>query len=280
MMSVSDNPRASAPRRKPCSKPMRATLNRLLFDLKDPGGRNVNVLIILVVIGGVLVSMLATLPEVNARWSREIWLIELGITAAFAVEYACRLYAARRRFEYAFGFFGLVDLGTLLPLLLFGDPALAVRLLRILRLLKLARYLSTLWLFIRSMRDVIEIVVVAMSSIGLVVLLAGNVIFLLEPDTVSNAFEGVWWSLVTMTTVGYGDIVPQTTAGKLLAASLMIMGIALFAMITGVVTFKLTSTINAGQPCEECNGDLDAGFAYCPHCGTPRPACHDEVEDR
>jgi len=215
--------------------------------------------------------MSATVPSVRSTWGREIWLVEVGITVGFAIEYLLRLYAAERRREYAFGFFGLVDLFTVLPLLFVGDPALALRLLRILRLLKLARYLTSLWLFIATMRDVIEIVVVAISSIGLVALLAGNLIFLLEPGTVSNAFEGVWWSLVTMTTVGYGDIVPQTTAGKLLAALLMIIGIAMFAMITGVVTFKLASTMKKTKQCARCYREIEAGFSFCPYCGGPQP---------
>lgn len=246
---------------------LRARLNRLLFDLKNPAGRNVNLFIIMVVIGGVLLSMLATVPEVHHRWGRWIWIAEVSITAAFTVEYLLRLYAAERRREYAFGFFGLVDLFTILPLLLTGDPALALRLLRIVRLLKLARYLSTLWLFIASMRDVVEIVVVTVASIGVVVLMAGNVIYLFEPETVSNAFGGVWWSLVTMTTVGYGDIVPQTTAGKLLAALLMIMGIAMFAMITGVVSYKIGSTMKNRKQCAPCGRSIEVRFEYCPHCG-------------
>ncbi|MDH3279556.1 MAG: ion transporter [Gammaproteobacteria bacterium] len=255
----------------PTSSTVRVKLNRLLFDLRHPAGRNLNLFIIFVVICGVVISMLATVPGVSALSGQTIWLIEVGITMGFAVEYLLRLYAAERRREYAFGFFGLVDLFTVLPLLFVGDPALALRLLRILRLFKLARYLNSLWLFIASMRDVIEIVVVAISSIGLVILLAGNIIFLLEPATVSNAFEGVWWSLVTMTTVGYGDIVPQTIAGKLLAALLMIMGIAMFAMITGVVTFKLANAITTAKHCARCDHEIQAGFSYCPYCGRPQP---------
>ncbi len=245
----------------------RGRLNRLLFDLEDPVGRNLNLCIILVVVGGVIVSMMATVPEIHRQWGRVIWVAEVSITIVFAVEYLLRLYAARRRREYALGFFGLVDLFTVLPLLLTGDPALALRLLRIVRLLKLARYLSTLWLFISSMRDVVEIVLVVVASIGVVVLMAGNVIYLLEPETVANAFEGVWWSLVTMTTVGYGDIVPQTTPGKLLAALLMIMGISMFAMITGVVSYKIASTMKNRMQCAHCDKAIEARFGYCPHCG-------------
>ncbi len=245
----------------------RGRLNRLLFDLKNPAGRNVNLFIILVVIGGVLLSMLATVPGIQHQWGRAIWIAEVSITAAFTVEYLLRLYAAKRRREYALGFFGLVDLFTVLPLLLTGDPALALRLLRIVRLLKLARYLGTLWLFVASMRDVLEIILVAVASIAVAVLMAGNLIYLLEPGTVSNAFGGVWWSLVTMTTVGYGDIVPQTTAGRLLAALLMIMGIAMFAMITGVVSYKISSTMRSRRPCGSCHRSIEAGFTYCPNCG-------------
>ncbi len=265
---ISENPTATPVRLCPGS--VRAKLNRWLFDLHHPTGRNVNLCVIFVVVAGVIISMLTTIPEVRAEWGRIIWWTEIGITIGFGVEYLLRLYAAQRRREYAFGFFGLVDLFTVLPLLFTGDPALALRLLRILRLLKLARYLGTLWLFLASLRDVVEIIVVAVSAIGLVVLMAGNVIYILEPQTVGNAFGGVWWSLVTMTTVGYGDIVPQTIPGQLLAALLMIMGIGLFAMITAIVSFKLVSTMKSPERCVRCDRRIESAYSFCPYCGVPQ----------
>ncbi len=270
--TISDNATAALAQARHRCEHVRTKLNRWLFDLKNPTGRNVNLCIISLVVVGVFVSMLTTIPGVRLKWGRTIWLMEVGITMVFAVEYLLRLYAAQRRKEYAFGFFGLVDLFTVLPLLFTGDPALAVRLLRILRLLKLARYLGTLWLFFASLRDVVEILVVAVAAIGLVVLMAGNIVYFLEPQTVSNAFEGMWWSLVTMTTVGYGDIVPQTIFGQLLAALLMIMGIALFAMITAIVSYKLATTMKCPNHCPHCDRRVEAAFSYCPYCGAPQEA--------
>ncbi|MDX8410922.1 MAG: ion channel [Mariprofundaceae bacterium] len=143
---------------------------------------------------------------------------------------------------------------------------LTIRLLRIVRLLNLVRYLRAMRLFISSMKDTMEILFVVFGGIALGAVLAGNVIYTLEPETFSSAFDGAWWGVVTMTTVGYGDVVPHTIAGRLIAIAPMVVGICMFAAVTGVVSVKVARVIHHGVKCHGCGKSIAPEFPYCPYC--------------
>jgi len=115
-----------------------------------------------------------------------------------------------------------------------------------------------------------------LGTIGLISVLVGNSIFILEPQTFANAFEGTWWSLVTMSTVGYGDFVPQTALGKTLAAALIMSGICMFAMITAVISVKVGRLVSHMNRCMSCNRGLPPDYTYCPHCAAPQSQTKDK----
>ena len=210
--------------------------------------------------------MIATLDGIATSTRNIISYIEILITFVFAIEYSLRIYAAKKPLAYIFSFYGVIDLLTWLPLLLLGDATLAIRLLRVLRLLKLIRYLKALHLFLSSLKDALEIMLVVAFTIMIIIAISGNLIFIFEPETVENAFIGSWWSLVTMTTVGYGDIVPVTTSGKILASLLMVTGITIFAMLTGTISVKISQIVNRSHRCSSCNSWIAASHKFCPHC--------------
>ena len=247
--------------------PVKRYLNTALFDLDSRLGRNVNLFGIVVIVITVILAMIGTLESITPEMRANIHMAELIITFAFALEYLLRIIAARRPIAYIFGFYGLIDLLTWLPLLFIGDATLAIRLLRILRLLKLIRYLRALHLFLSSLRDTIEIMLVVIFTMLIVIAISGNLIHAIEPETISNAFVGSWWSLVTMTTVGYGDIVPVTTGGKMIASILMITGITLFAMLTGTISVKIAQIVNHSHTCQSCLNKISNEYGFCPHCG-------------
>jgi len=249
---------------------MREKLYRHLFALDTAEGRRTNRTIMLLIVLSVLISMLGTLEGISATAHRWIMGFDYAVSVLFAIEYALRLYAARDRLAYAFGFNGIVDLATFLPVLLFQDPTLAVRLLRVLRLLKLVRYLRALKLFLSSLRDVFDIMLAVSFAIFLVVLISGNLVYFLEPEHFHNAFYGVWWALVTMTTVGYGDIVPLSFAGKAVASALMILGLTLFAMLTGTISVKIAHVLSYHRDCRRCKRRISEEFIFCPYCGAPQ----------
>lgn len=265
--------------------PIKRYLNTALFDLDSRLGRNTNLIGIFVIAITAALSMTGTLKGVSPLIRDHIQTAELIITLAFALEYMLRIIAARRPLAYIFSFYGLIDLLTWLPLLLMGDATLAIRLLRILRLLKLIRYLRALHLFLSSLQDTIEIILVVAFTTLIVIAISGNLIYAIEPETIPNAFIGSWWSLVTMTTVGYGDIVPATTGGKVIASILMLTGITIFAMLTGTISVKIAQIVNRTHTCTNCMGKLSDEYGFCPHCGAEQinnnhgncRACHAEI---
>lgn len=242
-------------------------LNRLLFDLDHPLGRNANLLGMLLIVGSVLLSMVATLPGLPVEHQMVIHRIEMTVTVAFAIEYCLRLYSSRWPLKYALSFYGLVDLITWLPLLLFEEAFLALRLLRILRLLKLLRYMRAMRLFFASMIDIVDVVLVVLATILVIALVSGNLIHYIEPETFPDAYTGAWWSLVTMTTVGYGELVPQTVAGKVEAAFLMLAGVTSFALLTGTVSITLSEHLKNRRRCPSCHHAIAERANFCPNCG-------------
>ncbi len=263
--------------RSDCS--FRSRLNTWLFDLNNPVGKALNLTIMVFILCGVFVSMLETLHEGTSAWGSAIHMVGVAATILFGVEYLLRLYAAKSSLRYAFSFYGIVDLLAVLPALLLGDFNISIRLLRVLRLLKLIRYLKALEMFVKSLQGVFEIMLVSMIAISIIALLGGNLMYYLEPSSVQNAFGGVWWALVTMTTVGYGDIVPQTPAGKIDAIFIMMFGLAMFAMLTGTIAVKIAHILSHKTSCPRCSRPVPTESVYCNFCGVNIDSCRQNHEE-
>jgi voltage-gated potassium channel len=250
---------------------LRERINTALFDLQTPLGQRTNAIIMMLVVASVMAAMIATLAQLPVQIRAHIERFEFAVSIVFAVEYVLRIAFARRPLSYIFSFYGFVDLVTWLPLLL-GQGNVALRLLRIIRLLKLLRYMGTLRMFLASMRDAAELVVVVVGAISVIAIIAGNLIHIIEPETFHNAFLGTWWALVTMTTVGYGDMVPQTGIGMSIAAALMMTGIVMFAVLTGTIAVKVAVLVNEDSVCANCAAKIRSSFNYCPRCGASHAA--------
>jgi voltage-gated potassium channel len=271
----------------PAAGPRRARLHRVIFEADTPAGRAFDVaLIVLILLSVVAVSFetVPGLPRGAYRWLRAS---EWVLTVAFTAEYLLRLAAVRRPLAYATSFFGAVDLLAILPtyvsLVVPGAQALLVvrvlRLLRVFRVLKLTRYLTeaaTLGSALRASARKIAVFLLAVSTIVVVV---GSVMYVVEGP--SNGFTSiptaVYWAVVTLTTVGYGDISPRTPLGQALASVVMILGYGIIAVPTGIVTAELTAGARAARdapapdrpPCPTCGAREHAADAhYCRLCGT------------
>lgn len=184
----------------------------------------------------------------------------------FAIEYICRLYAARNRWQYMSSFYGIIDLVTVLPLFIVGDSFVLVRLLRLARVIRVAISFPVVRALFVSLQGSVQLLMGVLGTIGLISVLVGNAVYILEPQTFADAFEGTWWSLATMSTVGYGDFVPKTPIGKTLAAGLIMSGICMFAMVTAVISVKVGRMVNHMNHCMSCSRTLSPDYAYCPHC--------------
>lgn len=258
---------------------------RVIFDHDTPAGRRFDVLLIIAIVGSVLTMIFDSLPGLSEGMHRVLFWMEWAFTVMFTVEYAARLWCAADRVRYAREFFGVVDLLAILPSwigLLFPETRFlgvvrALRVLRIFRILKLAQYVTEASIITRALVSARYKIVVFMFTIITAVSVVGSLMFVIEGP--EHGFTSIptamYWAIVTMTTVGYGDISPMTTAGRMLASFLMIMGYGIIAVPTGIMTMELHKAQNfmpRAVTCPGCGRDgHDADAVHCKKCGEKLP---------
>ena len=261
--------------------PLRERVHAIIFEHDAPAERAFDLVLIVAILLSVLVVTLDSVAETAAEHGELLHLAEWAFTVLFTVEYLVRLWAARRPMRYALSFYGVVDLLAVLPTYLSvifpgGRFLVALRILRVLRvfrILKLVQYVreaSVLADAIRASRYKITVFVTVVLTI---VVIVGSLMFLIEGPAAgfTNIPQGIYWAIVTLTTVGYGDIAPQTALGKALAASLMVVGYGVIAVPTGIMTLELDRASRRSEPTRSCSGcgsdRHDADASYCKRCG-------------
>lgn len=261
----------------------RKTLHDIIFEADTPSGKLFDVVLLILIALSVLVVMLESVDSISSRMGRAFGVLEWILTIMFTIEYVTRLMAVRKPLRYATSFFGIVDLLAILPtyLSLFfpGTQSLAViralRLLRLFRIFKLARYVEAYTKLQRAIALARPKIIVFMIAVLTIVTIVGSLMYLLEGEQ-DSGFENIpvsiYWAIVTVTTVGYGDISPTTELGQFLAAVLMITGYAIIAVPTGLVSAEIaavdgTVAINT-QHCRNCAEDNHHDEAvHCHRCG-------------
>ncbi len=273
-------PRRSA-EEKPTQPGWRARLHEVIFEVDTPGGRRFD-LILLGIIGlSVLAVSLESVRDMRLRFGQELRLAEWIITVLFTIEYFTRLLAVRAPLRYATSFFGMVDLLAFLPTYISvfvpGTQSLlvirALRLLRVFRILKLTNFVGEARMLRAAMRGSARKIIVFLGVVVTTVLIAGALMYVVEGE--SHGFTSipmsVYWAVVTMTTVGFGDIVPGTVLGRFIASVLMIMGYGIIAVPTGIVTVELSAAARAAsntQACPSCGTEgHDNDAKFCKRCG-------------
>jgi voltage-gated potassium channel len=281
-----DRPLPSAP------ETTRERVHRIIFGHDTPAGKAFDVVLILAILASVLVVMLDSVRAARVQYGTTLRALEWAFTILFTVEYVIRLWCVPRAIRYARSFFGIVDLLAILPtylsLFIPGGQALlsvrALRLLRIFRILKLGLYVSEAAVLMRALRQSRQNTVFIAAVLTLVVVM-GSMMYLVEGAI--NGFtsipRSVYWAIVTLTTVGYGDIAPRTNLGQALAAVIMIMGYAIIAVPTGIVTVELGNVARrawAERVCQRCElTGHDADATYCRRCGAKIAAVKQENRD-
>jgi voltage-gated potassium channel len=259
----------------------RDRLYEIIFESDTPAGRLFDEVLLVAILLSVLAVMLESVPEVRAEWGGTLRAAEWTFTVLFSVEYVLRLISARNPRRYAGSFFGIVDLLAILPsyvgLVAPETQALivirAIRLLRVFRILKLVRYLNEAEVLLTALRASRRKITVFFGGVLTLMLIIGTLMYLIEGE--ESGFTSIptamYWAVVTITTVGYGDIVPKTLAGKALAAVAMLLGYSIIAVPTSIVSVELAQAGRLAAPgmrCEACgNADHDADAAYCKRCG-------------
>ena len=260
-------------------------LYEIIFEADTPAGKTFDVLLFVAIMISVVLTMMSSVHSVQAEYGAVLLTLNAIFTGLFTVEYALRLYCSKKTVRYARSFFGMVDLLAVLPFYIglfipstrFLDVIKVLRMLRIFRVLKMAQYVGEADLLknaLISSRRKIGIFFVAVMTI---VVIIGSLMYVIEGE--ANGFtsipQSVYWAIVTLTTVGYGDISPQTPLGQTLAACIMIIGYSIIAVPSGIVTAELGLTAakeRTGRACKACGRsrhEVDA--AFCKQCGEKLP---------
>lgn len=261
----------------------RLKLYEIIFEADTPGGKAFDVILLLCIVTSVIIIMLESVESVKQVAGR--WLVgaEWFFTAVFTIEYIARLYVVLDKRKYVLSFFGIVDLISILPtylgLIFTGAQSLLVirslRLLRIFRIFKLGRFIGESQNLLAALKSSRFKIIVFLISVLTSVIIAGTIMFLVEGP--ENGFtsipKSIYWAIVTMTTVGYGDMAPHTAFGQALASLIMILGYGIIAVPTGIVSAEmihLKQSKITTQVCPHCLKEgHDADAVYCKYCSKP-----------
>lgn len=258
----------------------RDRLHEVIFEADTPAGKLFDVVLICSIVLSVTVVLLDSMVVVRARYGDLLYAAEWFFTILFTIEYILRLISVRWPLKYATSFFGLVDLLAILPtylsLFLPGSQYLltirVLRLLRIFRVFKLTAYVSEAQLITTALQASRRKISVFLFSVVTIVIIIGSTMYVVEgaESGFVNIPTSIYWAIVTLTTVGYGDLSPQTALGKVIASIVMIIGFSIIAVPTGIVTAELTQAAKSRvstQACPSCSLDgHDHDAIYCKYC--------------
>lgn len=263
---------------------LRKKLFKIVFESDTKKGRFFDQIILVLILISVLTVILETIEVYDKKYHAIFILIEWIITIIFTLEYITRIWVSEKPKKYIFSFYGMIDLLSILPLylsLIFVQAKSmtvirALRLLRVFRIMKLGHFTRQSQIIARSVRQSMPKITVFFYFVVILVVVFGAVMYLVEGgvnEGFSSIPQSIYWAVVTLTTVGYGDISPITPFGKFLASLLMIAGYAIIAVPTGIITVELSKNRSIGKNisicCKNClSEDHDTDAEFCKKCGT------------
>jgi len=262
------------------SRTLKDNLHEIIFEADTPPGKLFDVLLILSILVSVGIVMADSVGAIRISYGRFLVLAEWFFTILFTVEYAVRLYCVHSRVQYAKSFYGIVDVISIVPTYLsLIFPATkyfmilrTLRILRVFRVLKLIQYLREANLLMKALASSRRKITIFFFTVLTMVTIFGSLMYVIEGE--ANGFtsipRGIYWAIVTMTTVGYGDISPQTPMGQALASLVMILGYSIIAVPTGIFTVEFSQAL-ARETTSECSSCGRSGHGqdalYCRYCG-------------
>jgi voltage-gated potassium channel len=240
----------------------RARLEQIIFEADTPAGKRFDLALLITILLSVMLVALESDPRLRGQYSSLFEPLELLFSSLFSLEYLLRLLCSNRPWTYAHSFFGLVDLVSSLPPLLTLGIVRVLRLLRVFRILKLGSYLDEAQLLRQALVASRRKITVFMLTIVALVVLIGTLMYVIEGERsgFTSIPVGIYWAVVTITTVGYGDVAPVTTLGRFVASLVMLLGYSIIAVPTGIVT----ASLQAAQ-----REQRRSAAESCPHCGKP-----------
>ena len=259
----------------------RAALHDVIFGADTPAGKWFDVILIFSILLSVLAVMLDSVKAINLNFGKQLYLIEWFFTLLFTIEYILRIISTGKPIRYIFSFFGIVDFISIIPtyisVILPSSKYVLVlrmfRILRVFRVLKLVQYLGEANLLMKALKASYRKITVFLFAVLILVTIFGAFMYVVEGE--ENGFtsipRSIYWSIVTLTTVGYGDISPKTNFGQMLSTVIMILGYGIIAVPTGFVTVEFSHLMGKkefGKSCIECGKeDHDKDAEHCKYCG-------------
>ncbi|KAB5491906.1 ion transporter [Flagellimonas hadalis] len=269
----------------------KSKLHEIIYEADTPAGKLFDIVLFFLIIVSVILVMLESIEEVDQKYHRLLLTLEWCITIFFSLEYIARLISIKKPWKYVFSFYGIIDFLSTIPLylsyILAGSQVLlavrAFRLLRVFRILKLVKFIgeaSQLQSALKASRTKIAVFIYVVLILSVIL---GTLMYLIEGDEAgfTSIPRSIYWTIVTLTTVGYGDIAPQTPLGQFLATVIMILGYGIIAVPTGIVTAEFSRNGNKGkegsnvvhvntQACPNCSAEGHRDDAtHCYNCGHP-----------
>jgi voltage-gated potassium channel len=268
----------------PVKKPSwKEKLHEIIYEADTKEGKIFDVILLLAILASILLVMLESVESFDTRYHVFLNIGEWVITILFSIEYILRVISIQKPFKYIFSFYGIIDFLSTIPmyvsLIFVGSQGLvalrALRLLRIFRILKLTRYIGASNKLMIALKSSSAKIAVFLFFVIIVCIILGTVMYMVEgaENGFTNIPKSIYWAIVTLTTVGFGDIAPQTPLGQLIASAIMILGYSIIAIPTGIVSSEMTKTdvkIDTNtQACPTCLKDKHAEKAvYCYNCGS------------
>jgi len=259
-------------------KPWQKKIHQVIFGIDTKAGRFFDIALLVTILLSVVAVMLESVQEISTKYGEEIRIIEWVFTILFTLEFIARLLSSPRPSKYYLSFMGIVDFISLIPtylsIFVAGTHALSIirtiRLIRVFRILKLTRFIGGANQLGSALYQSRHKISVFLTSILCIVVIMGTLLYLIEGE--ENGFtsipQGIYWAVVTITTVGYGDIAPHTVIGQTIASMLMIVGYAMLAVPTGIVTSEMIKAKETHNHCPDCGeSHLPTDAVYCHKCG-------------
>ncbi|RCS26830.1 ion transporter [Polaribacter sp. WD7] len=257
-------------------------LHEIIYEADTPQGKLFDIILLIAIIASILLVMLESVESIDTKYHDLLNLGEWIITVLFSIEYILRVISIQKPFKYVFSFYGIIDLLSTIPkylsFIIVGSHNLAalraLRLLRVFRILKLARYVGAsnkLMLALKSSRAKIA---VFLFFVLIVCIILGTIMYMIEgaENGFNNIPKSIYWAIVTLTTVGFGDIAPQTPLGQLIASAIMILGYSIIAIPTGIVSAEMNKKEELPTNTQSCPNCLkekhQENATFCYSCGS------------
>jgi voltage-gated potassium channel len=263
-------------------KRWKTRLHEVIFESNTPAGKTFDIALLVCILASIMIVMLDSVSDLHVKYGRIFFITEWCFTIVFTIEYFLRLISVKRPIRYVFSFLGLIDLLAIIPMylsiVLVGAQSLlvlrALRLLRIFRIFKLTHFLTEMNFLGAALKSSAKKISIFMLAVLSIVVILGSVMYLVESEETgfTSIPDSIYWAIVTITTVGYGDISPVTPLGKFIASIIMLIGYGIIAVPTGIITTEMAlaarSKKHGTETCPGCGREgHDDNAVFCKYCG-------------